>query len=213
MVTAPRQSMNARRNMITEPGAVATGSHDRQSLDRSSPSLPLRLLYACVLLLVSTSAFAQIETGKFRLHKFEQPIGEETYTIARENSGVIVTSDFKFTDRGTEVPLTAELHTQQDLTPISFRISGKVSRLSTIDSSIEINGNSASIREGTKTRQATVTKNFFTIAGYAPTIMQMMLVRYIQGHKLTSSVATLPNGDVTVEHRGKDKVKVGDKEI
>jgi hypothetical protein len=24
-----------------------------------------------------------IESGKFRLHKFEQPIGEETYEIAR----------------------------------------------------------------------------------------------------------------------------------
>jgi len=167
----------------------------------------------CLLLFVSANTFAQIESGKFRLHKFEQPIGEETYTIAKENSGVIVTSDFKFTDRGTEVPLTAELHAQQDLTPISFRINGKVSRFSSIDSSIEINGKAASIREGAKTRQASVPQNFFTIAGYAPTVMQMMLVRYVKGHKLTGLIATLPNGDVTVEHRGKDKVKVGDKEV
>src|SRR5271167_3226314 len=49
------------------------------------------------------------ETGKFRLHKFEQPIGEETYTITREGDTLTLKSDFLFTDRGTKVPLTATL--------------------------------------------------------------------------------------------------------
>ena len=46
-----------------------------------------------------------VEKGKFVLHKFEQPIGEETYQISRDGDSVVVKVDFKFTDRGTAVPL------------------------------------------------------------------------------------------------------------
>ena len=103
------------------------------------------LLSSLLLLLVAApSVLAQtpqpIESGKFRLHKFEQPIGEETYTITRDGDSLVVRSTFEFTDRGRRVPLTAELRTRQDLTPESFNIKGSVSRFSTIDSSVEIKG-------------------------------------------------------------------------
>src|SRR5215813_4568402 len=167
-----------------------------------------------LLIFVPLHTHAQVvETGKFRLHKFEQPIGEETYTIRREDNAMVVTSNFEFIDRGTEVPLSAELHTQQDLTPTSFNIKGKISRFSTIDSSVEIKSNSAIITEDGSSRQATVPAQFFTIAGYAPTAMQMMLVRYMQAHKVTGALPALPNGNVSLEHRGKDKIKLGDKDV
>src|SRR5215469_14849749 len=60
-----------------------------------------------------TEDISAVERGKFRLHKFEQPIGEETYEIAREGDSVLVKSDFTFTDRGTPVPLKATLRTKQ----------------------------------------------------------------------------------------------------
>ena len=50
---------------------------------------------------------AAVEQGKFILHKFEQPIGEETYQISRDGDSLDVKMDFKFTDRGTPVPMTA----------------------------------------------------------------------------------------------------------
>ena len=175
------------------------------------------LLSLLLLLVASASVLAQtsqpIESGKFRLHKFEQPIGEETYTIRQDGDSLVVRSTFAFTDRGSRVPLTAELRTAKDLTPENFFINGKVSRFSTIDSSIEIKAGSATIREGKDTRQTAVPNSFFTISGYAPVTMQMMLVRYLNSHKIKGPVATLPGGDVNVEVRGTDKIKVGDKEI
>ena len=132
----------------------------------TKPSLRQLSLSFLLLLVAAAGVVAQsqaIETGKFRLHKFEQPIGEETYTIKREGDGLVVTSSFEFTDRGTEVPLTAELHTRRDLTPTSFDIKGNVSRFSTIDSSVEIKGTSATIREDKGTRQAAVPPRFFTM--------------------------------------------------
>jgi imidazolonepropionase-like amidohydrolase len=175
------------------------------------------LLSVLLLLWASASALAQtpqaVESGKFRLHKFEQPIGEETYTIKRDGDSLVVTSTFQFTDRGTRVPLTAELRTRADLTPASFNIKGSVSRFSTIDSSVEIKAGSATIREDKDTRQTSVPDRFFTLSGYAPITMQMMLVRYLNTHKLSGALPILPGGEVTVESRGKDKIKIADKEI
>src|SRR5215467_1514616 len=53
-----------------------------------------------------TDATGAVEQGKFVLHKFEQAIGEETYKISREGGGFTAKIDFKFTDRGTPVPLS-----------------------------------------------------------------------------------------------------------
>src|SRR5580658_9788930 len=50
---------------------------------------------------------APLEQGKFILHKFEQPIGEETYQITRDGDSLDAKIDFKFTDRSSPVPLTA----------------------------------------------------------------------------------------------------------
>jgi len=156
-------------------------------------------LLLLLLLAASAGAYAQtpqpIESGKFRLHKFEQPIGEETYTITRDGDSLVTKSTFEFTDRGRRVPLTAELRTAPDLTPREFNIKGSVSRFSTIDSSVEIKGGTATIREDKETRQESVPKGpVFTISGYAPVTMQMMMVRYLNSHKFMAfNVASPPS--------------------
>src|ERR1700754_3030603 len=113
-----------------------------------------------------------VETGKFRLHKFQQAIGEESYTVTRDGDALVMKTEFKFTDRGSQVPLTTMLRTRQDLTPLAYQIKGKTSRLSEIDTSIEVNGNTAKIREGSQTRDAVAADHFFTISGYAPVSVQ-----------------------------------------
>ncbi len=176
-------------------------------------------LSAMLLLLAQASIHAQtqtpqpIESGKFRLHKFEQPIGEETYTITREGDSLLVNSSFEFTDRGRKVPLTATLKTRQDLTPENFDIKGKVSRFSTIDTSVVVSGNATTIREDKNTRLTTTPEWFFTISGYAPVTMQQMLIRYLAAHKLNGPLTTLPGGDVTVERRGKQTITINGKAI
>lgn len=183
----------------------------------------------CTLLLLSLAPFrytpaqatqktatnAQtIESGKFRLHKFEQAIGEESYEITREGDSLFVRSTFEFTDRTTRVPLIAALRTRQDLTPEQFEIKGSTSRISTIDTAIVVNKDrTASVRTGTETKQVNVPERFFTISGYAPISMQMMLVRYITSHGGKGSLPVLPGGEVTIEKRGRDTVRAAGKEL
>ncbi len=189
---------------------------------RSTCSAIIANFCAILLLALSPTAGAQtratssprvIESGKFRLHKFEQPIGEESYVITRDGDSLVTRSSFEFTDRGTEVPLTAMLRTRQNLTPESFVIKGNVSRFATIDTSIDVKDGAATIREGKESRQATVPDRFFTLSGYAPVAMQMMLVRYLSSRNIDGPVITLPGGQVRVEPRGRDAIKVGDKQV
>jgi len=154
-----------------------------------------------------------IETGKFRLHKFQQAIGEESYAITREGDALVMKSEFKFTDRGAPVPLTTSLRTRQDLTPLAYEIKGKTSRLSNIDTAIEVNGNTAKIREGDQTREAAVADRFFTISGYAPVSVQMMMIRYWASKGGNSALKTLPGGDVAIEHHGKDTIEANGKRV
>jgi imidazolonepropionase-like amidohydrolase len=156
---------------------------------------------------------AVIEQGKFTLHKFEQPIGEETYEILKQDDSIMVKMDFKFTDRATTVPLTASFRGAQDLTPQTFEIKGKTSRFASIDESLSIENGKVHFR--TRDNQSDLdppSGAFFTIAGYAPTTMQMLLVRYWATHGSPAKLATLPSGAVKVEPRGQDTIKVGGKE-
>jgi imidazolonepropionase-like amidohydrolase len=172
-------------------------------------ALSLFVLSGVTAVQAQTAADAVVESGRFRLHKFQQAIGEESYEIKRDGASLVVTSDFKFTDRGTAVPLKASLRLKNDLTPESFVIKGNIARGSTIDTTVTINGSLADIREGTQTRTANVPRRFFTVAGYAPTTVQMLLIRYLNKYKVKGALPTLPGGSVVVERRGTDRVTRG----
>jgi len=165
-----------------------------------------RGLYFALMVLVYGSCWAQTdaqapEQGVFNLHKFEQLIGKETYTLARTANEVTLKSDFKFTDRGTPVPLTASLTMEKDLTPRDFQIKGKISRFSAIEDSVH--GRSA----GTITIPPG--ENFFDIQGYAPVSMQMMLVRYWHSHGSPKILKTLPRGEVQIQDQGVETFTIG----
>jgi imidazolonepropionase-like amidohydrolase len=156
---------------------------------------------------------AVVEQGKFTLHKFEQPMGEETYEIRRDGDSLSAKMDFKFTDRGRAVPLTVTFRSTPDLTPQSFEIKGSTARTVTIDEAVAIDGDRAHLRSRDKQSVATVPSGpFFTIAAYAPTAMQMLMVRYWATHGSPAQLPTLPSGTVKIEPRGQDTIRAGTKE-
>jgi imidazolonepropionase-like amidohydrolase len=154
-----------------------------------------------------------LEHGKFTLHKFEQAIGEETYEIRRDGDSLAVKIDFKFTDRGSPVPLTTTFRSAPDLTPQVFEIKGNTARPVTIDEAVTIDGGKVHFRTRDKQSDlALPTGPFFTIAGYAPATMQMLMVRYWATHGSPAHLATLPGGTVKVEPRGQDTIRVTTKD-
>jgi imidazolonepropionase-like amidohydrolase len=163
--------------------------------------------FSSLALFVQTAS-ANDESGKFRLHKFEQPIGEESYTITHDGKTLTLKSDFLFTDRGTKVPLSVTLKAADDYTPQGFIIKGNTSRISDIDSEVELSGSNATIRQGKETHTVSTPQIFFTIAGYAPVAVQMALVRYWRAHGSPTQLPTLPAGEVKIQDRGSETVDV-----
>ncbi|MGA8035196.1 MAG: amidohydrolase family protein [Candidatus Acidiferrales bacterium] len=186
--------------------------------------------FACVLLLAGALGFAPmaspqepnsgaapagippIEQGKFTLHKFEQPIGEETYTVWADGDALAVKIDFKFTDRGSTVPLSATFRSSQDWTPLAFEIKGKTARPVSIDEAVEVSASGVRLRDREKWTDARKPQQFFTIAGYAPTTMQMLMVRYWASHGSPAQLTTLPTGTVKIEPRGQDVIQIDGKD-
>jgi imidazolonepropionase-like amidohydrolase len=170
----------------------------------------IRQVCFAVVMLACACGWAQTESqaaeqGVFNLHKFEQLIGKETYTLARTPSEVTLKSDFKFTDRGTPVPLTATLTMEKDLTPRDFQIKGKISRFSSIEDFVH--GRSA----GTVTIPPG--ESFFDIQGYAPVSVQMMLVRYWRLHGSPKTLKTLPRGEVQIQDQGTETFTFGKRPV
>lgn len=154
-----------------------------------------------------------LETGTFRLHKFLQPIGQETYQISRDGGTLTTTVDFKFTDRGSAVPLKATLQTNPAFQPTKFEIKGQTSRSSRIDDTVEVTDATATIREEKSTRTAHVPDHYFTIAGYAPATVQMLMMRYWSGAGKPGTLSTLPSGEVSIQPRGEDTITIEGKPV
>ncbi len=157
------------------------------------------------------SPSAAAEQGKFILHKFENPIGEETFQIVRDGDRLNVKMDFKFTDRGTPVPLSASFRGSEDLTPEAFEIKGKNSRSTDIDEQVEVQSTQIRVRDRDKWTEAARPAQFFTIAGYAPATMQMLMVRFWALHSSPTELATFPSGRVKIEPRGQDQISIDGK--
>ena len=177
---------------------------------------------ACLLSTAFLPAIAQpattdpsslLEQGKLTLYKFEQAIGEEKYEIKRDGDSLAVKIDFKFTDRGSDVPLSVSFRGAQDLTPQAFEIKGKTARPMSIDEAVTIDADKVHFRTRDKQSDLALPSGpFFTIAGYAPATMQMLMVRYWATHGSPAQLATLPSGNVKVEPRGQDTIRVGTKD-
>jgi len=177
----------------------------------------LIVLVLCATLTVAAwaqqSSSAVIEQGKFTLHKFEQPIGEETYEIRRDSDSLAAKIDFKFTDRGSEVPLSTTFRAGQDLTPRSFEIKGRTARTVSIDQAITVDNGQLHFRTRDKNSDSAAPSGaFFTIAAYAPATMQMLMIRYWATHGSPAELPTLPKGAVKIEPRGQDTIHVGDRD-
>ena len=61
--------------------------------------------------------------------------------------------DFKFVDRGTPVPLKATIKVNPVGNPIELVIKGNTSRMSTVNDSIVIKGNSALVKVNGKSQK------------------------------------------------------------
>jgi imidazolonepropionase-like amidohydrolase len=153
------------------------------------------------------------DSGSFFLHKFAQNIGRETYTVTRKGNMVTYDVDFKFVDRGSPVPLKAQLVTMPDHEPVSLAIKGNTSRFSTVDDSIYIKNKLVTIRVNDSTYSQSLKPVSFPVAGYSPGTVQMVLLNYWRKKGQPKSIRMLPSGEVIIKKDGRDTLRFNNKPL
>jgi len=156
---------------------------------------------------------AAADSGTFFLHKFEQHIGKETYHISKKDGDIIYTVDFKFVDRGSPVPLKAELKLTSVLEPIGLKIKGNTARSATINDTISIAGNEAHIKVDDSSYTQKITPLTFPVAGYSPGTVQQVLLQYWKNHRQPANINTLPFGSVQIKKGGVDTLTFDNKPL
>ncbi|HKC13878.1 MAG TPA: hypothetical protein VKI41_17775, partial [Vicinamibacteria bacterium] len=155
----------------------------------------------------SEPARERVEAGTLRLHYLRNPIGYERYEVTRAGGSLRLDSAFDFKDRGGAVQLTTSLVMKADLSPERFETRGKTYRFVKADTTVEIVGREAAVKEGTRSTRVCLPERFFTANGYAPFAVQMMLMRYWKEHGRPHFVPILPGhplSGVEIEWRGED---------
>ncbi|HVW97997.1 MAG TPA: amidohydrolase family protein [Mucilaginibacter sp.] len=160
-----------------------------------------------IVLLFTLGAFAQTtpDSVTFLLHKFEQHIGKETYSLTKNGKEVTYAINFKFVDRGSPVQLNARMKITNADEPLELDIKGKTSRSSTINDTIRISGTLARISVNDSSYTQQLTTLVYPVASYAPGTVQQLLIKYWKNHGRPSTINTLPFGSVQIQQSGKDE--------
>ncbi|HKN83978.1 MAG TPA: amidohydrolase family protein [Pyrinomonadaceae bacterium] len=157
------------------------------------------------------SSTAEIESGKIRFYETKQIRGEETYQINQSAGGELVLqvkTDMPFAEQEKKPLVNVTLRTTKDFTPKSFAIKGPTLLEIDEDTSINVQENTASVQDRGQNNSIRVPGNFFTMSGYVPVTVEMMLIRYWLAHGQPASLALLPAGEAFVEFRGKDTLTI-----
>jgi imidazolonepropionase-like amidohydrolase len=163
-----------------------------------------------------TSNGVLIDSGKIRFYETHQIRGEETYQINQSPNGELIIqarTDLPFAGQDTKPVVNATLRTAKDFTPQNFAIKGPTLLEIEEDTTITVQGNTASVQDRGQKKSVDVPRNFFTMSGYVPLSVEMMLIRYWLSHGRPASIALLPAGEAFVEFRGKETVTVSGKAV
>ncbi len=148
------------------------------------------------------------EEGAFLVYRRQSLIGKETYSIRTNQDSIIVNSLQGENERGRITGVQAVLHLKTDFSPLHYFSRRLTSNDTTNIFKIDINPNGVTIWEEDRdvVKQETPSV-FFPLHSNIPAAMEMMLYQYYlkKGQK---QLPTLPRGEITMTHKGRDIVKI-----
>ena len=122
-----------------------------------------------------------VEHGSYTVNLLLHAIGTEEYRIEESAAGQVLRSTTETNDRGTLRTVTSTLDMTRDSRPL--RLEQKSTAAGDAGALTEINGETATVREGTVTRTVTNAGGAFVGFAQMPASLQMMMMRYWLGHR------------------------------
>lgn len=180
---------------------------------------PFAIVSTVLLMLVTSCASESSrwddinEEGAFLVYRRQSLIGEESYSISSNKDSIIIKSLQGENERGRISGVEAELHLTMDLSP-TYYVNRRLANTDTTNIfKMEVTPNEVSIWEKDFEKVSSATSSmFFPVHSNIPAAMEMMLYHYYFKNGITKGIPTLPRGEVSITHTGKDTVEIkGDK--
>lgn len=154
------------------------------------------------------------DEGTFLIYRRQSLIGEETYTVKRDGSSILVKSLQGENERGRITGVDAELRLDTDLAPISY-FSRRIANQDTVNIfKMEQDGGNVSIWEKHfDVVTNTVPADFYPLHSNIPAAMEMMLYQYCFKKGGPLKIPTLPRGEVSMVHKGQDIAQINGNEL
>ena len=143
----------------------------------------------------------------FKLYKILAEVGAERDTVvALPDGGAEAKAVFSYRDRKQTVPVAASYTFGADGALKRYVAWGRTSRFTEIDDRVVARNDGAFdvSREGAGTRRVKPDGLAVAVSGFAPMLAQDLMLRAWNQHGRPAKMATLPEGEVTVESRGKE---------
>lgn len=178
-----------------------------------------RCVLSCALFAASSSAVQGDERGELKLFFLQNPVGLETYELVVSGHEAVLTSAFGYSERESTVHLHATLRMRADGTPQEFAADGRSYRPFPVHGKFiaDADGTGASVEDGITSRHVLLPARFFTVSGYAPFAVQMMMLRYWSSHGKPERLAQFPaathSADLLIRVAGEDTIRVDDQAI
>jgi imidazolonepropionase-like amidohydrolase len=99
------------------------------------------------------------------------------------------------------------------LSGIRLTLKGDIARGTKIDDVIDARGVDVAIRQGDQRVHERKPEQYFLLGSYAPTALQMLMMRYWRSHHAPAQLTTFPLGTVRIEYRGQDNLVLGGKPV
>ncbi len=153
------------------------------------------------------------EEGAFLVFRRQSNIGEETYSITSTKDSIIVKSLQGENERGRITGVVSELRLSKDLIPFYYNNQRIANDDTTNILKVERSADKISVWEknfDVVTKE--ITTDYFPLHSNIPAGIEIMLYHYYFEHG-EKNIPTLPRGEVSITHTGKDTVLIKNEQI
>jgi imidazolonepropionase-like amidohydrolase len=147
-----------------------------------------------------------------RLYYVGRPVGWERYTLETIASGMQLTADFDYIDRGRRNHLQGTTSMAADYAPRHLEVARVADTTRTVATRVDVEHGKASVLRNGQTTTVDLPAVAFALAPYQPVSQHLALLRYWKAHGSPATIAVVPGGPtnrVSIAKFGVDSVTVG----
>jgi imidazolonepropionase-like amidohydrolase len=147
-----------------------------------------------------------------RLFYVGRPVGWEHYELKPTSTGLELTADLDYIDRGRRNHVQSTTVLAADFTPSHLEVARVTDTARTVTTRVDVDGNHATVLRDGQTHNIVLSPGAFAISPYTPVSQHLALIRYWKSHGSPGSLAVVPGGPinrVTIRKAGVDTVGSG----